>query len=324
MKPAVKLRIPYRLHLGFYRYNDPPYLFGSTGVALREPYFTMKAERVEGPVLVNTPTEESREVIKETLIKLGVREGVRVSVEGLVKHHVGLGSRTKLVMGLLKALSELKLLRPGAPLKETANMLGLGRVSGIGICTFLMGGFLVDTGVIVDGEVVRYPEPLLRLKPPSWSIVIAVPEGVAGLHGRVEESILSNVEPHQRQEELYRLLANLIIAVRLNHFKSFSEALSKMQMLAGQYFSKYQGGVYSSEESYLIAETLRKSGVEAIGQSSWGPTIYCFTEDGRKASKSVNVLKDLRSSLRLNFWVTRVSGRGYYIENSFPQITDST
>ncbi|MEM2020724.1 MAG: hypothetical protein QXP80_00660 [Zestosphaera sp.] len=316
MKPAVELRIPYRLHLGFYRYNDPPYLFGSTGVAVSEPYFTIKAERVEGPIIVNTPTEESREVITETLIKLGIKEGVRVSVEGLVKHHVGLGSRTKLVIGVLKALRELKCLRPGAPIKETANALGLGRVSGIGIYTFLMGGFVVDTGVAVEGEVVKHPELLLRLKPPSWSIVIAVPEGVAGLHGRVEESILNNAEPHQKQEELYRLLANLITAVRFNHFKPFSEALSKIQVLAGQYFSKYQGGMYSSEESCLIAEALRKSGVEAIGQSSWGPTIYCFTEDRRKAIKSVNVLKDLRSSLRLNFWVTRVSGRGHYVENS--------
>jgi len=52
---SVRLRIPYRLHLGFYRYKDLPYLFGSTGIAVKEPYIIMKVSRTEGKLHNKNP-----------------------------------------------------------------------------------------------------------------------------------------------------------------------------------------------------------------------------------------------------------------------------
>ncbi|MEM0038436.1 MAG: hypothetical protein QXX81_07795 [Zestosphaera sp.] len=311
---AVRLKVPYRLHLGFYRYSDPPHSFGSTGIVVREPYFIMSVERVSGPTVIETPTEESRDLILNTLFRMGVRNGLKVSVEGLVKHHVGLGSRTKLVMSLLKALTVVGCLGPGTRIDAVARGLGVGRVSGVGIHTFLKGGFVVDTGVVKLGNALRYPELLLRLRPPPWSVLVAIPEGITGLREKDEEPILSNVEPHRNQKELYELLIHLTTAVRLSNFGVFSKALSRIQLLAGQYFSRHQGGVYSSEESALIAETLRRSGVEAVGQSSWGPTVYGFVEDGRKAARATAALEGLRASLRLDYWVTKTSVRGFLTE----------
>ena len=312
---SVRLRIPYRLHLGFYRYRDLPYLFGSTGVSVREPYLVMKVSRVEGELSLKTPTTESREIISEALRILNIREGVSVEVEGFLKHHVGLGSRTKLVMGLLKSLKVLGYVDENTPIEYLARMLGVGRISGIGTYTFLHGGFVVDTGVFRGNRVVSYPELLLRLRPPKWRVLIALPEGTRGFHEKEEESVLSDIEPHKNQRELYALLTHLITSVRLSDFRLFSKALSRIQLLAGQYFSKYQGGIYSSEESSFIAETLSKSGVTALGQSSWGPVVYGFIENSRKVREIIKVFNELSSSLKLSFWITEVSGKGYHIIN---------
>ncbi len=310
---GVTLRIPYRLHLGFYRYRDSPYLFGSTGVAVEEPYLVMKVSRIEGRYFIKTPTTESEEIISEVLRTLDVRDGISVEISGFLKHHVGLGSRTKLVMGLLKSLKILDYVEGKTPIDNLARRLGVGRVSGIGVYTFLHGGFVADTGVYQDNGVIKYPELLLRLRPPRWSILIVVPESVRGFREEEEESALSNVEPHKNQAELYTLLTYLITSVKLSDFQLFSKALSKIQLFAGQYFSRYQGGIYSSEESTLVAETLSKNGVTALGQSSWGPTIYGFVENQRRAERVIKALNELRNSLKLNFWVTKVSGKGYYL-----------
>lgn len=310
---SVILRIPYRLHLGFYRYRDLPYLFGSTGVAVREPYLVMRVSKVGGGLSLRTPTTESKEVISEVLRVLNIREGISVEIEGLLKHHVGLGSRTKLVMGLLKSLKVLGYISGSTPIEYLARKLGVGRISGIGVYTFLYGGFVVDTGVFRGNNVVNYPELLLRLRPPRWRVLIALPEGIRGFHEKEEERVLSDIEPHKNQKELYALLTHLITSVRLGDFRLFSEALSRIQLLAGQYFSKYQGGIYSSEESSLIAETLSKSGVTALGQSSWGPVVYGFIENSRKVRRIIKVFNELSSSLKLSFWVTEISGKGHHI-----------
>ncbi|MEM0244559.1 MAG: hypothetical protein QXV93_01350 [Zestosphaera sp.] len=311
---SVKLRIPYRLHLGFYRYRDLPYFFGSTGVAVKEPYLVMKVSKdVESSPSIKTPTTESENIVLEVLRTLNIERGVSIEINGFLKHHVGLGSKTKLVMGLLKSLKILGCIEEKTSLDHLAKKLGVGRVSGIGIYTFLHGGFVADTGVFRGNGIIKYPELLLRLRPPRWRVLIVVPEGVRGFHEKEEENVLSSIEPHENQAELYALLTHLITSVRLNDFQLFSKALSKIQLFAGQYFSKYQGGIYSSEASSLIAETLSKNGVTALGQSSWGPSIYGFVESWRKAEEVAKVLNDLSTSLKLSFWMTEVSGRGYYI-----------
>lgn len=311
---SVRLRIPYRLHLGFYRYRDLPYLFGSTGVAVGEPYLMMKVSAgIEDKPSIKAPTTESERIVSEVLKALDVKRGVSVEIEGFLKHHVGLGSRTKLVMGLLKSLKILGCVEGKTPVDYLARKLGVGRVSGIGIYTFLHGGFVVDTGVFQSNGTLKYPELLLRLRPPRWRALIVVPEGIKGFHEKEEERILSDVEPHKNQAELYALLTHLITSVRLGDFQLFSKSLSRIQLFAGQYFSKYQGGMYSSEASSLIAETLSKSGVTALGQSSWGPAVYGFVEGWKKAEKIVRVLSELSTSLKLSFWVAEISGRGYYV-----------
>ena len=310
---SVRLRVPYRLHLGFYRYRDPPYLFGSTGVAIREPYLIMRISRTEGELSIKTPTVESEKIVSEVLRVLNIEDGISVEISGFLKHHVGLGSRTKLVMGLLKSLKVLGYLSDKILIDRLAKKLGVGRNSGIGTYTFLYGGFVVDTGVFQGNGIINYPELLLRLRPPGWKVIIVVPEGIRGFQEKEEEHVLSSIEPHKNQPELYTLLTYLITSVRLGDFELFSKALSRIQLLAGQYFSKYQGGIYSSEESSLIAETLSKNGVIALGQSSWGPAIYGFVKNSRKAKRIVNVLSELSSSLKLNFWITEVSGKGYYV-----------
>ncbi|MEM4697727.1 MAG: hypothetical protein QW501_05370, partial [Zestosphaera sp.] len=86
---SVKLRIPYRLHLGFYRYRDLPYFFGSTGVAVKEPYLVMKVSKdVESSPSIKTPTTESENIVLEVLRTLNIERGISIEINGFLKHHV--------------------------------------------------------------------------------------------------------------------------------------------------------------------------------------------------------------------------------------------
>ena len=53
--------------------------------------------------------------------------------------------------------------------------------------------------------------------------------------------------------------------------------------LAGRVFAAEQGGVYSSPRVAALIARVRGLGVPAVGQSSWGPTVFALTPDVDRA-----------------------------------------
>ncbi len=312
----VAVRAGYRLHLGFYRYLDDGLAYGSVGVALEEPSFELRLSTPgAGRGLdVRAPTKEAREAVARVAESLGLA-GATLEVNGYVRHHAGLGSITRIYLATAIAAS-VQLRAVNVNLEELLIKLGRCKYSCVGYYTLVYGGLAVDTGVKLPRSGV--PKPLMLLKfPQHWYVVLAVPEG-RGLGESEEEKYMENPVQVSEQRELYRALVELTTGVRLERIDLFVRGVETIQAVAGKYFSQAQGGFFSSPHGDLIAGVMRESGLRGIGQSSWGPAVYGFTDSYNTAETARRAaLRALeRMGVRCDAWVTRVSDLGYTVQTA--------
>ncbi|MCD6323961.1 MAG: hypothetical protein J7L55_02490 [Desulfurococcales archaeon] len=309
----AKVKAGFRIHLGFYRFLDPPYIYGSLGAALQEPELTLTViKQAHGHVVINTPTEESKRIIEETLECLDVRFSGKISVNGYVKHHVGLGTKTRIILSLLKGLQTLGVLNND--LLTLAREVGLGKFSGVGIYTFLHGGVVIDSGILEGLK--DYPQLIHRFDTPErWRVVVVLPLIREGLSESQEAPIMRNPIPHPKQDLLYNHLKEVVEGLEKGDFELFSRGVESVQSLTGKYFSKFQGGVFCCEESARVAQHMKALGASGVGQSSWGPLIYGFTADPTGANRiSINLRKILNDEgIKADIWVTRIPRKGFHV-----------
>ncbi len=310
----AKVRAGFRIHLGFYRFSDPPYIYGSLGAAVQEPYLTLTFIKMPGSsgAEVVAPTETSRRIVKEVVERLRVPLNGKIVVEGYVKHHVGLGTRTRVILSMLKALQVLGLLK--GDLASIARDVGLGKYSSVGIYTFLEGGVVIDSGITSSSS--RYPEIMGRFDPPpQWRVIISLPKVKEGLSEASEAPIMENPAPHPKQRALYTYLQDVIKGLREGDFELFTKGVEGIQALTGEYFASFQEGIFCCEESARIAHHLKALGASGIGQSSWGPLIYGFAPSPDEGSRIGKELKHIlhREGLETDVWVTKIPREGFRV-----------
>ena len=97
----------------------------------------------------------------------------------------------------------------------------------------------------------------------------------------------------------------------------FGKALTEIQYITGNYFSRYQAGVFCCRESEEAVKLLLRYGVYGVGQSSWGPAVYGVVDSKKKASyiagKVVNGLRSMGISVKYVF-ISRPRNRGYILK----------
>jgi len=104
-------------------------------------------------------------------------------------------------------------------------------------------------------------------------------------------------------------------AVIEHDLEAFGHSLTDMQEQVGLCFAPAQGGSLASPENAAIVRFLRDAGLHGVGQSSWGPTLYGFS------NASAGVRNDLARRVIAQFslepgavcWTT-ASGHGSYFE----------
>ena len=88
------------------------------------------------------------------------------------------------------------------------------------------------------------------------------------------------------------LLTSLLPGLQRGDIEEFGAALSEIQRQIGVIFAERQGGVFHPNAAPLI-EALGSLGVGAVGQSSWGPTVYGIVSDPERASDVAGRLRQL-------------------------------
>ena len=286
----IGVRSPARLHLGLI---DPTgrsgRKYGSIGVAIREPSVEISAEKspkidVRRSRGVETTGAEVRKIAKRVIDIFGIDGGVKVEVERDIPKHVGLGSTTQMALSVGTAVSKIYGIE--IPPRDLAKLFGLGKVSNIGTAAFESGGFIVDCG-LREGRSV--PPTSVRLHfPEDWYFVVVTPDEKRGLDEMEEERVLGGISvPADRVGEICQLLLmKMIPAVIERDIESFGKAMTRIQVLVGKSFARYQRGLYYGKVGELLIKFLLEKGAHGSGQSSWGPTVYGVV-DGEEACKGL-------------------------------------
>jgi predicted sugar kinase len=97
---------------------------------------------------------------------------------------------------------------------------------------------------------------------------------------------------------------------------SFGEAVYRFGRLAGECFAAVQGGLFASPQTARIIEAIRNHGVQGVGQSSWGPTVFAIVESEARASELVDRLRNDRQPDSQQPLIARPNNTGAQLRTS--------
>ncbi len=282
----IVVTAPARLHFGML---DPAGLgarrFGGFGVGVESPRVVVAVRRRSGDAVSVSGSEPERATTfaRQARRAFGLSGGVEVNVREAIPPHVGLGSGTKLGLAIARGLAELAGISAGP--EQLTEASGRGARSSVGCWTFAAPGLVVEAGVR-DGDyispvVARYPMP------ERWRCVLALPLGVEGVSGDAEERFFGQLrESPAAEPRVPRLLLTALLPGLLrSDIDQFGVALAQIQREMGSIFAAQQGGVFHPRAAPLV-DALLALGVGAVGQSSWGPSVYGIV-DGPQAAADV-------------------------------------
>ena len=289
----IVVTAPARLHFGML---DPAGLgrrrFGGVGVGVESPRVVVGLRRRSGDEVVvsGTQTKRAAEFARRARETFGLTGGIEVNVHEAIPPHVGLGSGTKLGLAIARAVAALTGISP-AP-ERLAEAAGRGARSSVGCWTFEAPGLVVEAGVRGGGWVsplvARYPMP------ERWRCVLAMPRGEKGLSGDAEERFFARLRAaHGAEPRVSRLVLTALLPGLLSgDIEEFGGALTEIQHEVGSMFAAEQGGVFHPRAAPLV-EALVALGVGAVGQSSWGPTVYGIVDGPEPAAEVAARLRDV-------------------------------
>jgi len=191
--------------------------------------------------------------------------------------HQGLGSGTQLGLAVLSGLAALA--GVDMEISQLAQLARRGERSAIGIHGFAAGGFLVDAGKRSPHEI---GEIACRLDfPEEWPIILWTPPG-EGISGSAERKAFEMLPP-MSGETTSKLtdLAMRVLPAAVEHrdYPQFAHAVWEFGCRVGDYFAPAQGGMFACPESLAVSTRIRNAGALAVGQSSWGPTLFAIAPD---------------------------------------------
>jgi beta-ribofuranosylaminobenzene 5'-phosphate synthase len=289
----VVVTAPARLHFGML---DPAGIgarrFGGCGVGLESPRVVVRVGSRSGSSEIIASGHDAGRALafaERARAAFGLASGVEVEVREAIPPHVGLGSGTKLGLAVAGGVAELAGVR--ATPEELADASGRGARSSVGAWTFAAPGLVIEAGVrdrdTISPLVARHPMP------DRWRCVLALPVGGEGLSGDEEERFFGGlqadrdpIEPRVSRLLLTGLLPGLLAA----DIDEFGGALTAIQREIGSMFAARQGGVFHPRAAPVV-DALLALGVGAVGQSSWGPSVYGIVEDAERAGEVAEGLR---------------------------------
>jgi beta-RFAP synthase len=292
----IQVRTASRLHFGLLHVpseaeDTTSRQFGGVGLMVNAPGIRLSVESAtswstEGPL------SERALAFARRFAQSGapaILDPHRLVIEASAPEHAGLGTGTQLGLAVARALA-LSAGLSQLSVVELAQRVGRGLRSALGIHGFEHGGLLVEAGKHTPDQVA----PLVaRLAfPEEWRVVLVLPSGVTGRHGREEREIFQQRlnRPGQTDRLCRMVLLDLLPPLVEKDLRAFGEALHDFNALAGEAFREVQGGTYAGARVARIVACIRRLGIRGVGQSSWGPTVFAVTADEEEANDLVSRL----------------------------------
>ena len=171
--------------------------------------------------------------------------------------------------------------QPARDAVTLAKQVGRGLRSALGVHGFEHGGFLIEGGKTSASTI----SPLLVRHdfPEDWRILLITPRELQGTHGRREIEAFADLASQERADPITETLCRLVLlgmlpALLERELNAFGESLYDFNRRVGALFQSVQGGIYANHRIEEIIRALRGAGVQGVGQSSWGPTIFAIVQ----------------------------------------------
>lgn len=325
---SLTVSAPSRLHFGLLSIGDQTERkFGGAGLMIDAPRTEVEIH-CDRRLVLDVP-DDSKEAVRasvalwlnafgpELLRGLPVDEiPVRLVVKNPLRHS-GLGSGTQLAFATAAAL-QLAFGQPLPSAEEMAMAIGRGKRSAIGSYGFFEGGFLVDRGV---GDESIAPLDMQTDFPEHWKIALIQPPSSK------EETVFGDVEidafrklpatTQAQADELASILKNRILPSVLNQdFATFAKSVTEYGYNSGMFYCKAQGGAYASPAARAIVDRIQSLGEFAVGQSSWGPTIFAIGPSEKVTNWLVEKLGDGVEDVACQIEVVSADNRGMRIDSN--------
>ncbi|MCS6865771.1 MAG: hypothetical protein RMJ56_14835 [Gemmataceae bacterium] len=284
----IRVVAPSRLHFGLFHVpsgDHPPAeqrIFGGVGLMIDQPGVVVAARVAASSQFEGVLASRAQHFATRFLVSLPEcrRRAFQVLVERCPREHIGLGVGTQLALAVAKALAVAGEEGDG-PAVTLAERVGRGERSAVGVHGFDAGGLIIEAGK-QPGETIS---PLLAHVnlPTAWRVVLFIPPVAGRWYGVSEQRAFAAAT--DGQAEILRTIAEqgILPAARRGDLPAFGEAVYEFNRKAGEPFAVAQGGVYASRDVAELIAAIRRCGIHAVGQSSWGPTVFAVVEDSASA-----------------------------------------
>ena len=301
---SLTVSAPSRLHFGLLSIGDQTKRkFGGAGLMINGPRTEVRVSASERFILhANADLRDTAAAsVANWHARLAPAEIRNSPVEELpvemkidaAPRHCGLGSGTQLAFSIATAL-QLAFNQPLPSSEDLALAMGRGKRSAIGSYGFHQGGFLVDRG-IANEEIA----PLdMRIEfPYDWHVVLIEPKTKNGevVFGAAETDAFQKLPSTTQAEADYlaSLLGQHIVpSILAEDFSHFAASVTEFGYRSGMFYSPVQGGAYASDASSKIVNIVASMGEFAVGQSSWGPTVFAIVPLEKKAYWLVDKIRE--------------------------------
>jgi beta-RFAP synthase len=205
--------------------------------------------------------------------------------------NAGLGVGTQLGLAVAAGLNAMHGRARGNAVALAAEV-ERGLRSSVGIYGFELGGLIVERGKLAHEAIA--PLAVREEVPCDWRVVLIQPHERGGLSGGEEQQAFAAVAPVP--DAVTAMLwqeveMSLLPALRSRDCDAFSQSVYRFGHAAGMCFAAVQGGAYNGSLLTEIVAAARRLGVEGVGQSSWGPTIFCLLRDDAAASEFIQRMR---------------------------------
>jgi beta-RFAP synthase len=299
--------------------------FGGVGAMIDSPGLRLTIRRGERFVVEGLHASRAQKFAELALANLckqrgceeklpHLREQIHIEVERAPREHIGLGVGTQLGLAVAAAICSAFELRPPAA-TELARLIGRSPRSAIGTYGFDFGGLLIDPGRVPE---IAIRERQLRAEiPAAWKFVLFCPRTATGLAGDAERAAfdrLPPVPPDVTNQLTKEAIDNLLPAAAKGDLATFSRSLYRFNHTAGLCFAAQQGGPYVAGIANDLIEFLRRDGIEGVGQSSWGPTVFALCPAEPEAADCAQLVREKFPDFDGDIVIAAPCNRGARIE----------
>jgi beta-ribofuranosylaminobenzene 5'-phosphate synthase len=265
--------------------------YGGIGFAIDGPRTTLVVDRASHFSLSPTDLLDDRSTqdLSAAVDRFRSRSripAISINIEALPPQHVGLGTKTTLVLCVLKAIQTLAQL--DLERTELQGLSGRGGTSGIGVHVFFDGGLIIDGGHRTDPPrtylpsssrpVHGIPPVIARVSmPETWTATLVLPSGERR-SGSDEATFFSRATPvpnDEIREAIALAVVGLGASAAAADFETFISSLNALQKVG---FKAREVAAQPATVSTLLQE-LSEIPMCGVGMSSMGPLLFAITKD---------------------------------------------